>query len=60
MAVAHSLLVIIYHILKNGIFYEDLGADCFATLDAERLERHHVRRLEQFGYTVTLTPQEAA
>ncbi|MBV9546383.1 MAG: hypothetical protein JOY61_18595 [Chloroflexi bacterium] len=25
-------------------------------LDATRVQRHHVRRLEQLGYTVTLTP----
>jgi hypothetical protein len=26
----------------------------------KRVERHHIRRLEQLGYTVTLTPKEAA
>ena len=26
----------------------------------KRIERHHLRRLEQLGYTVTLTPKEAA
>jgi hypothetical protein len=29
MAVAHSLLVVIYHILKTGSTYQDLGADYF-------------------------------
>jgi hypothetical protein len=31
----------------------------FEQLEAPRLERHHVRKLEQLGYTVTLTPQVA-
>ena len=35
------------------------GADYFNQLDAGRVERHHVRRLEQLGYTVTLTPLAA-
>jgi hypothetical protein len=38
----------------------DLGADYFDKLDTKRIERHHVRRLEQLGYTVTLAPKEAA
>jgi transposase len=55
-AVAHSILVAVYHILKNGKPYADLGVDYFDKLNATRIERHHVRRLEQLGYTVTLTP----
>lgn len=27
MAVAHSMLVAIYHVLKDGVKYEDLGAE---------------------------------
>jgi transposase len=38
----------------------DLGADDCDKLDAVRVEQHHVRRLEQLGYTVTLTPKDAA
>jgi transposase len=59
MAVAHTLLVIIYHVLKTGRPYHELGADYFDRLDVARLERHHVRRLEQLGFTVTLTPKAA-
>ena len=60
VAVAHSVLVIAYHLLKTGRPYRDLGADYFDQLDAARLERHHVKRLQQLGYEVTLTPKEAA
>jgi transposase len=60
VAVAHSVLVIAYHILKDKRPYSDLGADYFDKLDTARIERHHVRRLEQLGFTVTLTPKEAA
>jgi transposase len=56
MAVAHSLLVVIYHVLRNRRPYTELGADYLDRLDAVRIERHHVRRLEQLGYTVTLSP----
>jgi transposase len=60
VAVSHSILVIIYHMLHDQKPYSDLGADYFDKLDTARIERHHVRRLEQLGYTVTLTPKEAA
>jgi transposase len=56
VAVAHSLLIVIYHVLHTRKPYADLGVDYFNTLDSVRLERHHVRRLEQLGYQVSLTP----
>jgi transposase len=59
VAVAHTLLVIIYHLLRDQQPYTDLGADYFDRLDTARIERHHVRRLEQLGYPVTLPPSVA-
>jgi transposase len=53
-------LVIIYHILRTKKPYTDLGADYFDQRDQERIERHHVHRLEQLGYMVTPVPKEAA
>ncbi len=60
MAVAHTLLVVIYHLLRARRPYADLGAAYFDRLDAVRLARHQVRRLEQLGDTVTLTPADVA
>lgn len=59
-ALAHKVLVIIYHILRTKKPYTDLGADYFDQKDQQRLERHHVSRLEQLGYIVTLAPKEVA
>ena len=56
MAVAHSLLVSIYHMLRDQVPYQDLGPDYFDHLRTQQLERHYVRRLESLGFTVTLTP----
>ncbi len=56
VAVAHSRIVIIYHVLRDRCPYTDLGADYFATLEAERVARQHVRRRNALGYSVTLTP----
>lgn len=60
VAVAHSLLVIIFHVLRDKQPYTDLGVDYFDKLNTARIERHHVRRLEQLGYTVTLSPAHGA
>jgi hypothetical protein len=60
VAVQHSLLVVIYHVLHDRQPYNELGADHFDHLDADRIQRLHVQRLEQLGFEVTLTPKEAA
>jgi len=60
LAVAHSVLVIVYHVLRDRQPYRDLGAQYFERLDAARIERHHIHRLEQLGYIVTLSPRQAA
>jgi transposase len=60
VALEHKLLIIIYHVLCTKKPYRDLGADYFDQLEKDRLQRHHIRRLEQLGYSVTLTPKEVA
>jgi transposase len=56
LAVAHSLVVSIYHMLRDQVPYQDLGPDHFDHLHAQRLERHSIRRLEALGFEVRLTP----
>jgi transposase len=60
IAVSHSLLVIIYHVLTRRTPYQDLGGDYLDKLAPERLTQQLVKRLERLGHRVTLTPQEAA
>jgi transposase len=56
VAVAHAMLVAIYHMLTNKKVYRDLGVDFFVQRDAERLTRVCTRQLERLGYTVELRP----
>ena len=56
IAVAHKLLVIAYHILRDGTCYSDLGADYFDRLNPEGLRRRLTKRLEGLGFKVTLEP----
>lgn len=57
MAVAASILTAIYHMLKDGTTYQDLGPHHFDRRSKERQTHHFVKRLLDLGYTVTLAPQ---
>jgi transposase len=60
VAVAHTLLVIFYHMLKNRTDYVDLGSDFFDRREPARLTRYYVKRLESLGHKVTLQTSLAA
>jgi transposase len=60
MAVAHKILVAIYHMLSQQVSYNDLGDLYLDKLNKNHLTRNLVHRLERLGYVVTLTPQQQA
>jgi len=60
VAVGHSILVAMYHILRDGVVYKELGPDHFDALNPQRLTRYLVRRLEKMGHKVTLEPMQDA
>ena len=54
VAVGHHILEIAYYIMRDGVTYDELGADYFAKRDAERTMRRNIRQLEALGYRVTI------
>jgi len=60
IAVAHSILVAAYYMLKTHSAYEELGKDHFDQLQPDRLKHRLVRRLEDLGYNVTLDQERKA
>ena len=58
IAVAHSILVDAYHLLKEGTTFRDLGPDFFDRRDTAALERRLVSRLEALGNKVTVEKVE--
>jgi transposase len=60
VAVGHTLLGIVYQILKRGTTYQDLGPEYLDRLEPERVTRQLVRRLERLGHKVTLEPKDEA
>ena len=60
VAVAHSTLVSIYHVLAKQTVYSELGPSYLDQLQQKRLTQRLVRRLQQLGHEVTLKPKEVA
>lgn len=60
VAIAHKILVSIYHMLSQNVSYHDLGDLYLDRLNAHHLTRNLVRRLERIGFNVTLTPRQAS
>jgi transposase len=60
VAVARSILVIVYHMIRHGTTYIDLGVDYFDKRNQTQTELRLIKRLEQLGHKVTLEPRAAA
>lgn len=59
VATGHHILEIAFYIMRDGVTYQELGADYFDRHHRERAIRRHVRQLEALGYTVTLNDTAA-
>jgi transposase len=60
IAVAHSMAITIYHMIKNQTAYTELGADYFDQLNPSRILHRLTKRIQNLGYTVQITPIPAA
>jgi transposase len=54
VAVGHQILEIAFYIMRDGVTYQELGADYFDRRHAERAVRRHVRQLEALGFRVMI------
>jgi len=59
VATGHQILEIAFYIMRDGVTYQELGADYFDRRHRERAIRRHVHQLEAFGYKVTLNDAAA-
>jgi transposase len=57
IAIAHTLIVIIWHVLHDRAEYRDLGADYFTRYDnPDARKRRLIHDLQSMGYEVTIAP----
>ena len=54
IAVAHTILIIAYRIIRDGTTYEDLGSNYYDERDRQATLRRSLQRLERLGYKVTI------
>jgi transposase len=59
IAVAHTMIIIAYTMLKTGKTYKDLGGDYLENVSKNHVQRYLVRRLQTLGFKVTLEPVAA-
>ena len=50
VAVAHSMLIAIYHILKDGVAFKDLGAEYYNQFNRERKINAYLKKLKALGW----------
>jgi transposase len=55
LAVAHSILVIAYHLLERKEAYRELGADYFDRICPEQKAKRHIRFLERLWVSLSLS-----
>ena len=55
IAIAHSMAIAIYHILKDNSHFVDLGANYYNTINAERIKQRNIKSLERLGFSVSLS-----
>jgi transposase len=56
-AVAASMLTAIWHMLRDGTLYQDLGADHFHRRSPEQQAQYLARQIAKLGFACTITPQ---
>jgi transposase len=60
LAVAHTLVVVVYHILKDPtLHFRDLGEDYFDRRDAQQTKTQLIKRLNKLGWEVEVKPKAA-
>lgn len=60
IAVAHSMLIAIYHVLKYKVPYRDLGFDYYTELNKEHKLKSLLKQIEKLGFEVAITTLETA
>ena len=59
VAIEHTLLTAIWHMITTDVGYTDLGADYYTHRNPDRTKQRALNQLRQLGYHVTLNPLPA-
>jgi len=59
VAIEHTILIAVWHMLRNGEAYIDPGVDYYTRLDPQKAKNRAIRQLGELGYDVVITPVAA-
>ena len=57
VAVAHTMLIAIYHMINENKEYKDLGSDFYNKFNKEKKANAYIKKLKELGYNVQLDAQ---
>ena len=55
VAVAHSMLIAIYHMLKDKVPFKDLGSDYYTKFNTDSKARYYLKKLQELGVSVPVS-----
>jgi transposase len=55
VAVAHSMLIAIYHMLKDNVPFKDLGSDYYTKFNTESKAKYYMKKLQELGVSVPVS-----
>jgi transposase len=55
VAVAHSMLIAIYHMLKDNVPFKDLGSDYYTKFNTESKAKYYMKKLQELGMSVPVS-----
>ena len=58
LAVAHSMLISIYHMIKDNVEFNELGADFYNQFNTEKKINSYLKKLKELGWDGTIEPNQ--
>lgn len=58
VTVAHSILIAVYHTLKDGVAFKDLGVEYYNQFNKERKINSYLKKLKALGWEVPVAMTE--
>ncbi len=55
VAISHSMILAIYHILLNKEHLQDLESEYFNIINAEKIKKRNIQSLEKLGFSISLS-----
>ena len=58
LAVAHSMLISIYYMIKDGVEFNELGAEFYNQFNTEKKINSYLKKLKELGWDGTIEPSQ--